>query len=131
MPCKKRKNKKIESEGNLKTKYNKTIPLTQARMSTNNNNTARYTINWFVNNENTSTSYNMTAEQAYDHAIPGEAILPLTAARWHVVMRRAALDKMAALRYGESFKVCYQEPHPLPGYDTEVITITREPVNNV
>lgn len=79
----------------------------------------------------TSTALNLTAEQAYDHAIPGEALLPLTAERWHVVMRAPALEKMRNLKPGHSFKVCYQEPHPLPGYDTEVITITRESVNNL
>ncbi len=84
-----------------------------------------FNVFWYVNDENTSQALNLTAEQAYDVAIPGEAILPLTAARWHVMMRQAALQKMASLQPGESFKVCYQDPHELPGYDTEVITITR------
>ena len=95
-------------------------------MSTNNSQTTcRYTIRWYVNDVNTSTALNLTAEQAYDIAIPGEALLPDTAERWHVLMRQPALDKMANLQPGESFKVCYQDPHPRPGYDTEVITITR------
>jgi hypothetical protein len=98
-------------------------------MSTNNTESIRYNINWYVNDQNTSTALNLTAEQAYDQAIPGEALLPLTAERWHVLMRQPALEKMASLKPGESFKVCYQEPHRLPGYDTEVITITR--VNEV
>jgi hypothetical protein len=89
----------------------------------------RFTIDWYVNGENTSTSYNMTAEQAYDTAIPGEALLPTPGSRWHVIMRSAALQKMAALQPGETFKVCFQDPHERPGHDTEVITITRAPVS--
>ena len=91
-------------------------------------NSARFTIDWYVNGDNTSTSYNMTAEQAYDNAIPGEALLPTPGSRWHVMMRRPALQKMAGLQPGETFKVCFQDPHVNPEYDTEMITITRAPV---
>ena len=87
--------------------------------------TIRYNIDWYVNGQNTFTSYNMTAAQAYDHAIPGEALIPLTASRWHVMMRQPALKNLADLKPGETLKVCYQDQHELPGYDTEVITITR------
>ncbi len=70
----------------------------------------------------------MTAEQAYDHAIPGEALLPTPGSRWHVMMRQHALKNLADLNPGETLKVCFQDQHELPGYDTEVITITRAPV---
>ena len=86
---------------------------------------ARYTVQWFVNAEQTSSCVNVEASQAYDMAIPGEALMPVEGNRWHVMMKNPALDKMESLAVGDSFKVCWQDLHPLAGYDTEMICITR------
>jgi hypothetical protein len=117
----KRSGPKIENLFSLNQNHN---TPTQTKMYDNTPN-SRFTIDWYVNGQNTSTCYNMTAQQAYDNAIPGEALLPTEGSRWHVMMRSAALQKMAQLNPGETFKVCFQDPHVNPEYDTEMITITR------
>lgn len=86
---------------------------------------ARYNVFWFVNAEQTSSCMNVSAQQAYDLAIPGEALMPVEGNRWHVMMKNPALDKMEVMAVGDSFKVCWQDISPRPGYDTEIITITR------
>lgn len=88
-------------------------------------NSPRYTIKWFVNGVRTSSALNLTAEQVYDSAIPGEAIMPIPGSRWHVMMRQAALQKMESMRLNESFNICYQSPPTHAGHDTEIITVVR------
>ncbi len=94
-------------------------------------NSPRYNITWFVNGVRTSSALNLTAEQVYDVAIPGEALLPIEGSRWHVMMRQPALQKMDAIRLNESFNICYQSPAAYDGHDTEVITVTRVSPNNI
>ncbi len=91
----------------------------------NDSKMARYNVFWFVNSEETSSCLNVTDQQAYEMAIPGEALMPVEGNRWHVMMKNPALNKMEAMSIGDSFKVCWQEQHPQPGYDTEMICITR------
>ena len=94
-------------------------------------NSPRYNITWFVNGVRTSSALNLTAEQVYDAAIPGEALLPIEGSRWHVMMRQPALQKMESLQVNNSFNICYQSPPPINGHDTEVITVTRVSSHNI
>jgi hypothetical protein len=89
----------------------------------------RYTVKWFVNNECTYTVKNIRAGQAYDLAIPPEALLPVPGNRWHVMMRQHALEQCQQLDTQNSMlTVCYQDP--LVGYDTERVIILREQRQN-
>jgi hypothetical protein len=82
----------------------------------------RFTVKWFVNDQCTYTVKNVRASQAYDMAIPPEAIEPVPGNRWHVMMRQHALEQCQA--QNSSLTVCYQDA--LTGYDTERVIIIRE-----
>jgi hypothetical protein len=83
----------------------------------------RYTVVWRVNGRVTATLENVPAEQAYDEAVPGEALLPLPGNRWHVLMRQPALTRMLFLGGAEEISIAYQENSQTPGLDVEQITV--------
>ena len=86
----------------------------------------RFQIKWYVNGENTYTVDNLMIDQVYDQAVPGEAFHAHEGNRWHVMLKYPATQKMVGMFQGDSFNICYQDPHPAnPEYDTEVITVTR------
>lgn len=89
----------------------------------------RYTVQYFVNNKMTATLEHCTAEQAYKEAVPGEATQPYEGNRWHVLLRYAALPRLANLDPGEAVPVAWQDPSPHNPtyYDVERIIIVREP----
>lgn len=86
---------------------------------------ARFQIKWFVNNENTYTAENLTFDQVWDEAVPGEALRADEGNRWHVMLKQPAIQKMLSMYQGDSFRICYQDPHVNPEYDTEVIVVSR------
>ena len=86
---------------------------------------ARFEIKWYVNGENTYTVENLTFDQVYDEAVPGEAFHPHEGNRWHVMLKYPAIEKILSMFPGDTFRICYQEPHVNPEYDTEAISIMR------
>jgi hypothetical protein len=84
----------------------------------------RYTVTWYVNNQQTYTMKNIRAGPAYDIAIPGEALMPTQNNRWHVMMRQHALQEISLLGVNgsDSVTICYEDQ--LDGYDNERIVVT-------
>jgi hypothetical protein len=87
--------------------------------------TGKYAVKFFVNDVLTSSLENLSAAEAYSHAIPGEALQPHAGNRWHVMMRAAALDRMDLLGVGEFVTVAYQEASLNPEMDIEMIVIEK------
>jgi hypothetical protein len=86
----------------------------------------KYSVTWRVNGVITSTAENLTAEQAYTEAIPGEALAPTPGNRWHVLMRQAALSRMAWLALHEEIHLAWQDPGSAgSGLDVEEISVYR------
>ena len=86
----------------------------------------QYSVYYYVNGERTGTFENVSAEEAYKEAIPGEALLPFEGNRWHVMLRWAAYERMLKLKEGDELAVAWQDPGR-PGYDTERIVIALCP----
>ena len=83
-----------------------------------------YRVTFKVNNEVTCVLENLSADEAYIHAIPGEATSPHEGNRWHVVLKAPALLKMKTYPVGEPIIVAYQTV--FNNYqDSEHIYITR------
>jgi len=85
---------------------------------------AKFTVQFFVNGENTSTVENLDFDQAYNMAVPGEA---LTMDGWHVLMKHAARTEIAKLFAGETLRISYQDP-VRPGFDCEHILMMLAPI---
>ena len=84
----------------------------------------KYKVTWRINGEITATLENVTAEQAYEEAIPGEALMPTPGNRWHVLMRQPALTRMLFLGENDTLQLAYQDPPTVtPGLDVEEITV--------
>lgn len=83
----------------------------------------KYTLVWRINGEVTATLENLTAEQAYEEAIPGEALMPYDGNRWHVLMRQPALTRMLFLGPSDTMALAYQDPPRTTGLDVEEITV--------
>ncbi len=81
----------------------------------------------YVNGEVTCISRGLVKKDAYQTAIPREAIMPNPASRWHVMMYNYASSKMDDLLVGETLRVCWQDTNL--ELDTEHILILREPDN--
>ena len=87
---------------------------------------ARFQIQWFVNDQNTYTAENLTFDQVWDEAVPGEALYAHRGNRWHVMMKHAANETMLSMVQNGTFRICYQTPPMNPeDFDTEVILVTR------
>lgn len=86
--------------------------------------TKKFTVTWRVNGTVTATLENVPAEQAYEEAIPGEALQPTPGNRWHVLMKQPALTRMLFLANGESLRLAYQEEPQTHGLDTEEISVS-------
>lgn len=78
----------------------------------------------YVNGEITYISNGLVKKDAYQTAIPREAIMPNPASRWHVMMYNYASAKIDDLLVGETLRICWQDTHP--ELDTEHILILRE-----
>jgi len=85
-----------------------------------------YSVHFYVNGLMTNRVPHLIATDAYTQAIPGEA---LQGARWHVLMRMPALQRLSALLAGESLRVCWQDPPENIWADTEHILILKEPLH--
>lgn len=77
-----------------------------------------------MNGERTGTLENLSAEEAYTEAVPGEALFPFPNNRWHVMMRYSAIERMKKLDMQEELAIAWQDSAPR-GYDTERIIIVR------
>lgn len=84
----------------------------------------KFRVTWRVNGEVTYILENVSAEMAWDEAVPDEALTPAPYNRWHVYMRAPALSKMRTMSCGEEFSVAYQDPSSV-GADQEDIRIER------
>lgn len=84
----------------------------------------KFRVTWRVNGEVTYILENVTAEMAYEEAVPDEALRPEPGNRWHVLMRRPALTRMLFMAAGDEFAVAYQDPSAV-GADQEEIRIER------
>lgn len=84
----------------------------------------KFSVTWRVNGEVTYILENITAEMAWDEAVPDEALRQELGNRWHVYMRAPALLKMRIMAVGEQFTVAYQDPSAV-GADQEEITVQR------
>jgi len=92
-------------------------------------NTQKFAVTWRVNGEVTYILENITAEMAWNEAVPDEALRQDPGNRWHVYMRPAALLKMRSMVVGEQFTLAYQDPSAV-GADQEEITVERIPVSS-
>jgi len=88
----------------------------------------RFSVYYYVNGVNTYVMNGLNTEEAYSAAVPGEALLPFdNGARWNVLMKQPALEKMCNLLTGETLRVCWQHPPEVGAVgDTEHILIVRE-----
>lgn len=78
----------------------------------------------YVNGDITFVSHNLSKKEAYQMAVPREAMIPNPASRWHVMLYNYASAKIDDLLVGETLRVCWQDTHP--ELDTEHILIQRE-----
>lgn len=86
--------------------------------------TMKFRVTWRVNGEVTYILENISAEMAWDEAVPGEAMRTSPGNRWHVYMRQPALSKMRMMSCGEEFTVAWEDPSSV-GADQEDIRIER------
>jgi hypothetical protein len=86
---------------------------------------AKFAVKFYVNEILTASLENLSAGEAYTHAIPGEALQPHAGNRWHVLMRAAALDRMDLLEVGDFVTVAYQDVPLNPEMDIEMIVIEK------
>jgi hypothetical protein len=84
----------------------------------------KFRVTWRVNGDVTYILENVTAEMAWDEAVPDEAMRPDLGNRWHVYMRYPSIKKMLSMAVGEEFPVAWQDPSAV-GADTEEIRIER------
>ena len=83
-----------------------------------------YRVIYTVNNKVTCVLENLSADEAYTHAIPGEATRKHQGNRWHVVLKAPALLKMKTYPIGEHICVAYQTTQHYY-QDSECISIVR------
>jgi hypothetical protein len=83
----------------------------------------KYTVVWRINGQVTATLENVSAEKAYEEAIPGEALMPFPGNRWHVLMRQPALTRMLFLGPHDVINLAYQDPPATAGLDVEEISV--------
>lgn len=84
----------------------------------------KFRVTWRVNGEVTYILENISAEMAWDEAVPDEALVAAPYNRWHVYMRQPALSKMRMMSCGEEFPVAWQDSSSV-GADEEEIRIER------
>lgn len=84
----------------------------------------KFRVTWRVNGEVTYILENISAEMAWDEAVPDEALAPSPYNRWHVYMRQPSIKKMTSMAVGEEFPVAWEDPSSV-GADEEEIRIER------
>jgi len=83
-----------------------------------------FSVRFYVNGLLTGSDNGLSDKDAYNSAVPGEAVRPVPDSRWHVLMRVPALTKMKELLPGETLRICWQNHDD--NLDTEHILIVRD-----
>ena len=75
------------------------------------NTVPKYSVYFYRGAHLMSTQENLDHKDAYHAAVPYDSVKPSPKNSWHVLMRKAAFEKMENMVVGEPpFKVAYQEP---------------------
>ena len=85
-----------------------------------------YTIKRYVNNILSQTTSGFSLKDAYDTAIPSEAMRFSVNNKWHVIRYDFAYSKLKDIPYNQEFTVAYEEAHIENNMEHTRITITRE-----
>jgi hypothetical protein len=83
----------------------------------------RFTVQFYVNHENTYTLENVPFDKVWDESVPGEALRPDPGNRWHVMMKNATRGNLLNLDLNEILKIAYQDY--VEGHDNETIVVIR------
>jgi hypothetical protein len=89
------------------------------------NSAPRFIIRYFVNSVSTCIVENVPEDKVWKMAVPTEALMDISANRWHVFMAYPSLQWMRNAMPGETLRVAYQEPPVNPELDTEDIYIEK------
>ena len=85
--------------------------------------TKYYDVLFYMNDELTSITTNLTSKNAYSTAAIEEARNQHPGSRWHIMLRGAALDRLKDLLVGETLRVCWQDFNA--ELDTQHVLIVR------
>ena len=95
--------------------------------------TKYYDVLFYINDELTSITRNLSAKNAYSTAAIDEARIQEPGSRWNIMLRGPALDRLKDLLVGESLRACWQNYNT--ELDTQHILIIRNnfinPIENI
>ena len=87
----------------------------------------RFILTFYVNDQVTSVVDSVRAPMAYDMGVPPEALELSPENRWHILMRKEAIQKMLQ-GFSEEIVLAFQTP--LDGNDTERVVAKRKVYTN-
>jgi hypothetical protein len=85
---------------------------------------SNYLVNYYVNGKRTYTKNTVSKKDAYNTAVPPEALSLNPLNRWHLLSYLELSEKIDSLLVGETVLVCWQDYHP--ELDTEHVVIMRD-----
>jgi hypothetical protein len=87
---------------------------------------ADYSIKRYINNELKETKSGFSLKEAYELAIPKEAMRFAVYNKWHVLRYDVAFSRLKDIPYNEEIVVAYEEAQNQNNMEHTRITITRE-----
>lgn len=87
---------------------------------------ADYSIKRYINNELKESKNGFSLKEAYELAIPKEAMRFAVYNKWHILRYDFAYKKLKDIPYNEEIMVAYEEPQNQNNMEHIRITITRE-----